>query len=117
MKAERTAKQKPRRKWLNGCKVVWTEPTLQQLDAIAEYIAFDHPLAAKNLIKAVFDKTERLTDIPKPERTPPELPDPVYREIVVPPCQIFYREDGHQAWIVYVMRAKQKLRAFMLNLG
>lgn len=97
-------------------EVVWTEPALQQLDAIAEYIALDHPRAAQNLVKAVFDKTARLADFPKSGRTPPELPNSVYREIVLPPCRIFYREDGHRAWILCVMRAEQELRAFMLSL-
>ncbi|BBI50443.1 hypothetical protein HORIV_28640 [Vreelandella olivaria] len=32
-------------------EVVWTEPALQELDAIAEYIALDNPAAANHLVK------------------------------------------------------------------
>jgi len=96
-------------------EVIWTEPALQELDAIAEYIALDNPAAASGLVKAVFDHTERLQNFPKSGRIPPELPDSVYREVVVPPCRIFYREDEQQVFILFVMPEERQLRAFMLG--
>jgi len=96
-------------------EVIWTEPALQELDAIAEYIALDNPAAASDLVKAVFDKTERLETFPKSGRIPPELPDSVYREMLVPPCRIFYREDEQRVLILFVMREERQLRAFMLG--
>jgi toxin ParE1/3/4 len=96
-------------------EVIWTEPALQELDAIAEYIALDNPAAASDLVKAVFDKTERLENFPKSGRIPPELPDSVYRELVVPPCRIFYREDEQRVFVLFVMRDERQLRAFMLG--
>lgn len=95
-------------------EVIWTQPALQELDALAEYIALDNQLAASNLVEKVFGKTERLADYPKSGRIPPELPNSVYREVVVTPCRIFYREDGNRVLILYVMREERKLRAFML---
>ncbi|MGI2056170.1 type II toxin-antitoxin system RelE/ParE family toxin [Shewanella baltica] len=95
-------------------EVIWTEPALQELDAIAEYIALDNP-AASDLVKAVFDKTERLENFPKSGRIPPELPDSVYREVVIPPCRIFYREDEQRVFVLFVMREERQLRAFMLG--
>lgn len=96
-------------------EVIWTEPALQELDAIAEYIALDNPSAASQLVKAVFDKTKRLEDFPQSGRTPPELPNSVYRDLVAPPCRIFYREDGKQVLIIYVMREERQLRAYILG--
>ena len=96
-------------------EVIWTEPALQELDAIAEYIALDNPGAASHLIQEVFDKTERLENFPKSGRIPPELPNSVYREVVVPPCRVFYREDEKQVLILYVMRDERQLRAYMLE--
>lgn len=95
-------------------EIIWTEPALQQLDSIAEYIALDNPAAARDLVKEVFDKTERLESFPNSGRIPPELPDSVYRELVVPPCRIFYREDEPRVLVLYVMREERQLRAFML---
>jgi toxin ParE1/3/4 len=96
-------------------EVIWTEPALQELDAIAEYIALDNTAAASALVKDVFDKTGRLETLPKSRRIPPELPDSVYRELVVPPCRIFYREDEQRVLVLYVMREERQLRAFMLG--
>ena len=96
-------------------EVIWTEPALQELDAIAEYIALDNPAAARDLVKTVFSKVERLENFPRSGRVPPELPDSVYREVVVPPCRIFYREEDSRVFSLHVMRDERQLRAFMLE--
>ncbi|MDP4547817.1 type II toxin-antitoxin system RelE/ParE family toxin [Marinobacter sp. MDS2] len=96
-------------------EVIWTEPALQELDAIAEYIALDNRAAASHLVQEVFDKTGRLEDSPQSGRIPPELPNSVYREVVVPPCRIFYREDDKRVLILYVMPEERQLRAYMLE--
>lgn len=96
-------------------EVIWTEPALQELDAIAEYIALDNPVAAGHLVEGIFNKTERLEDFPQSGRIPPELPHSIYREVVVPPCRIFYREDESRVLILYVMRVERQLRAYMLE--
>ena len=96
-------------------EVIWTEPALQELDAIAEYIALDNPAAASRLVEEIFDKADRLENFPKSGRIPPELPNSVYRDVVVPPCRVFYREDEKQVLILYVMRDERQLRAYMLE--
>lgn len=96
-------------------EIIWTEPALQELDAIAEYIALDNPAAASNLVKDIFDKTGRLENFPQSGRIAPELPDSVYRELVIPPCRIFYRQEQQQVFILYVMRVERQLRAYMLE--
>ncbi|MCC4284113.1 type II toxin-antitoxin system RelE/ParE family toxin [Marinobacter salarius] len=96
-------------------EVIWTEPALQELSAIAEYIALDNPAAASRLVEEVFDKTDRLEGFPQSGRIPPELPNSVYREVVVPPCRIFYREDETRVFVLFVMREERLLRAYMLG--
>lgn len=96
-------------------EVIWTEPALQQLDAIAEYIALDKPAAARHLVQDVFNKIGRLESFPASGRIPPELPDSVYREVVVPPCRIFYRQEAQRVFVLFVMREERQLRAFMLG--
>jgi len=54
-------------------QVVWTEPALSDLDAIAEYIALDKPSAAVNLVNKVFSSTDRLEQFPESGRKPPEF--------------------------------------------
>jgi toxin ParE1/3/4 len=96
-------------------EIIWTETALQELDALAEYIALENIPAAKQCVADIFDKISRLQDFPKSGRTPPELPNSVYREVVVPPCRIFYREDERRVIILYVMREERQLRAHMLD--
>lgn len=96
-------------------EIIWTEPALQELEAIAEYIALDNPAAASHLVREIFAKTERLEDFPQSGRIPPELPESVYRELVIPPCRIFYRDEEQRVLILYVMREERQLRAYMLR--
>jgi toxin ParE1/3/4 len=96
-------------------EVIWTEPALQELDSIAEYIALDNVVAASALVEELFDKSERLERFPQSGRIPPELPNSIYREVVVPPCRIFYREEGDHVFILYVMRDEQQFRVYMLE--
>lgn len=94
--------------------VIWTESALFELDDIAEYIALDNPVAAARLVDNVFAATGRLATLPESNRTPPELPDSIYREVVVPPCRVFYR-TASDILIVHVMREERQLRAYILG--
>jgi len=96
-------------------QLVWTEPALLDLDEIAEYIDLDDPLAASNYVQKVFNRTERLAIYPKSGKRPAELPRTPYREVVVPPCRIFYREEEGSVLILYVMRSERLLHPFLLD--
>lgn len=41
-------------------ELIWTEPALSDLDAIADYIALDNPEAAGGLVRRIFAHVERL---------------------------------------------------------
>lgn len=96
-------------------EIVWTEPALSDLDAIADYIALDRPSAARALVRRVFDHVAQLAEHPKSGSRPRELRDSRYRQIVEPPCRVFYRLAGTQVVILHVMRSEQRLRR--ANLG
>ncbi|MEN4902925.1 type II toxin-antitoxin system RelE/ParE family toxin [Luteimonas sp. TWI662] len=91
-------------------EVVWSEPAIADLDAIADYIAIENPRAAAAFVARVFVHVERLADHPASGRRPPELPGSRYREIVEPPCRVFYRHEGPRVLIVHVMRFERLLR-------
>ncbi len=90
-------------------RLIWTEPALNDLEAIAEYIALDKPDAARRYVQRVFQIVERLAQFPNSGSIPPEIPHLPYRQVVVPPCRIFYRTDGQEVLIVFVMRGEQRL--------
>ncbi len=95
--------------------MIWAAPALADLDEIAEYIALDDRTAATRYVRKVFDAVDRLKQFPNSGRHPEELPDSRYREVVVPPCRVFYREEGGSVYILYVMRSERLLRTHLLE--
>jgi toxin ParE1/3/4 len=96
-------------------KVIWTDPALDQLEEIADYIALDKPGAASGLVKTIFSVVERLEQFPDSGHVPAEFPDSVYCELYVRPCRIFYRREEEVVLIVHVMREERQLRRFLLD--
>ncbi len=95
-------------------EVIWAEPALYDLDAIADYIALDNPEAANSLVQKVFRHVGQLVDHPKSGSKPQELRGWRYRQIVEPPCRIFYREESSCVFILHVMRSERLLRPSVL---
>ncbi len=91
-------------------EIIWSEPALSDLDAIADYIALENPIAAAALMKRVIKHVEQLADHPESGSRPQELKRSRYRQIIEPPCRIFYRYDGHTLFILHVMRTERLLR-------
>jgi len=95
-------------------ELIWTEPALSDLDAIADYIALDNPEAARRLVQRVFQHVEQLAEHPESGSRPRELRKSRYRQIVEPPCRVFYRYDGERVFILYVMRGEMRFRKSQL---
>jgi toxin ParE1/3/4 len=91
-------------------KIIWTEPALQDLDAIADYIALDKPEAASRFVQRVFKHVQQLETHPQSGSKLPEIKGLAFRQIVEPPCRIIYRYDGKYVFIVHVMRGEMLLR-------
>ncbi|MDR6674641.1 plasmid stabilization system protein ParE [Xanthomonas translucens] len=83
---------------------------MSDLDAIADYIALESPLAASELVKRVFADVEQLADHPESGSRPAELGRSRHRQIVEPPCRVFYRFDGHKVFVLHAMRSERVLR-------
>ena len=96
-------------------EIIWTEPALNDLDAIADYIAIENPLAASEFVRRVFAHVEQLEAHPESGPRPPELGNSRYRQIVEPPCRIFYRYDNEKVLILFVMRAERRLLPSVLK--
>ncbi len=91
-------------------EIVWSEPALSDLDAIADYIALESPVAASELVKRIFGHVEQLANHPESGSRPQELGRSRYRQIVEPPCRVLYRYDGHKIFILHVIRSERLLR-------
>ncbi|HEV7402075.1 MAG TPA: type II toxin-antitoxin system RelE/ParE family toxin [Chthoniobacteraceae bacterium] len=92
----------------------WTEPALQDLDSIADYIALHDPRAARELVQRVFEHVAQLEAYPESGSHPAELRRSTkrYRQIVEPPCRVLYRYDAptEKVFVLFVMRGEMRLR-------
>jgi len=96
-------------------EIIWTEPALSDLDAIADYIALDNPEAARSLVQRIFAHVEQLAAHPKSGSVPRELRGFRYRQIVESPRRVFYRYDGERVFILYVIRGEMQVRSARLR--
>jgi len=63
----------------------------------------------------VLAHVEQLADHPESGSRPREFRRSRYRQIVEPPCRIFYRFDGQKVFILHVMRSERILRKSTLS--
>lgn len=91
-------------------EIIWTEPALADLDAIADYIAIEDSVAAGERVERIIGHVEQLADYPESGSRPLELKRSRYRQIVEPPCRVFYRYDRQRIFVLHVMRSERLLR-------
>jgi addiction module RelE/StbE family toxin len=88
-------------------EIIWTDPALNDLETIADYIALDNPAAARALVQRVFNHVDQLAEHPDSGSVPEELKGWRNRQIVEAPVRVFYRHDGDRVFILFVMRGEQ----------
>ena len=96
-------------------EIVWAEPAVADLEAIAEFIALQDPAAAAGFVQRVLAHVSQLAAHPQSGSRIPELPKSRHRQLVEPPCRIFYRFDARRVLVVHVMRTERLLRRSRLS--
>ncbi len=99
-------------------EIVWTVPALNDLEAIAEYIALDNRNASVRLVRLVFAHVEELAKHPLlGPRIPELLPASRYRQVVEPPCRVFYRYEKNtdRIFILGVIRGEKLFQKRLLH--
>jgi addiction module RelE/StbE family toxin len=91
-------------------QIIWTEPALSDLDAIADYIAIENRDAAQRLVHKVFEHVSQLAEHPESGSRLGEMKRSRYRQLVEPHCRIIYRYADDHVFILHVMRTEQLLR-------
>ncbi len=93
-------------------EIIWTQPALQELDAIADYIALDNPQAARRLVRQVFEKTGNWKPFPAQGERRRSCQTPHTGA----PCRVFYRTENDSVLIIQIQRQEQLLRNYMLEI-
>ena len=90
-------------------RIVWSRRAIQDLEAIADYIAKDSPIYASILVRRVLNQTKLLAQFPNAGRRVPELDDEHVRELIVTSYRIIYRVENNRVTIAAVIHGRQML--------
>ena len=91
-------------------QVIWAPSALDDIAAIAEYIARDSPDVASLFIRRLMEATDRLQDFPLSGRIIPEIDEPDAREIIYGAYRIMYRVNEDEVWITGVVHGARDWR-------
>ena len=90
-------------------KLVWSEPALDDLQNIFDYIANDSENYASLFVNGLIDCAERLIDFPQLGRAVPEYKRKDIREILFETYRIIYQLEKDSISILTVIHGKRDL--------
>lgn len=90
--------------------VIWTDPALDDLRAIKEYIAKSDPAAAKRFCTALYDSTDRLRLFPRSGQVVPEFKREDVREIIFRDYRILYRCVPGACYVTTIIHGSRDLQ-------
>ncbi len=90
-------------------KLIWTELAVAKLEAFANYIALDKPMAALNWVETMQNSVKKLKEFPKSGRQVPEINRVDIRELIEGNYRIIYRTELNRISILTIRHTKQPL--------
>ena len=87
--------------------VIWSPRALDDVDAIAAYIADDSEAYAASVVRLILDKARRLSEFPYIGRIVPEFGDEAIREVFAYSYRIIYQIDTDEVTIAAVIHGKR----------
>ena len=90
-------------------KLIWTDPSIEDLRAVRDYIGRDSDYYAADLVEQLVLSVERLLRFPKLGRVVPEAQDENIRELVHQNYRIIYRIAGERIEILTIVHGSRDL--------
>ncbi len=90
-------------------RLEWTDPALDALESIRDYIAKDSPYYARRFIEHLFETAGKLRDHPRMGRQVPEADRDDVRELIYRGYRIIYRTRPDQVQVVTVIHGSRNL--------
>jgi toxin ParE1/3/4 len=84
-------------------KVIWSPSALDDIEAIAEFIARDSTFHASLFVSRLIQATDHLVQFPFSGRIIPEIGNQHCREIIYGSYRIMYRVAKNDIWITGVI--------------
>ena len=88
-------------------KVLITSRARRELREILGFIAQDNPDAASKFFGQVMKGLEHKAKYPNSGRVIPETPEHHAREMIMPPCRVFYIYDKVNLHVLSIMRSER----------
>ena len=87
----------------------WTEHAVNQLGAIAEYIALVSPVYAEQTVDRIVARLRQAQDFPQSGHLVADAPVPELRELMEPPYRLIYRATLEAVVVIAIVHGKQDL--------
>ncbi len=98
-------------------RVSWSPEALEDVDAIAAYIAKDSPFYASTVVEKILDAARGLGRFPNIGPIVPEIGEPEFRERLVYSYRVIYRVTAEQVLVVAVVHGRRLLTPVLIGLG
>ncbi len=94
-----------------AAELIWTEEALDDIDAIAQFIARDSPHHARRVVGAMFELSDAIGEQPMIGRIVPELQRPKLRERFLYSYRVLYDIGSERIAIVAVIHGRRSLES------
>jgi len=91
-------------------RVIWSPRAVEDLEAIAQYIAVDSTVYAAAVVKRILNTARRLSQFPLSGRIVPELADDNIREWFAYSYRVIYQVENRVVTIATVVHGKRLLK-------
>ena len=95
--------------------ILFTTRARREMREILGFIAQDNLDAASKLAGQIMKGLDHKAKYPKSGRVIPEVPEHAARELVMPPCRIFYLYDKANLHVLSIMRSERLLSSEQLE--
>lgn len=97
-------------------RVSWSPEALDDVGAIAAYIAKDSPFYASAVVQKILDVAKNLGQFPNVGPIVPEIGEPEFRERFVYSYRVIYRVTAEQVLVVAVIHGRRLLTPTLIGL-
>lgn len=97
-------------------RVTWSPEALDDVDAIAAYIAKDSPFYASAVVQKILGTADNLRNFPLAGSIVPEVGESQFRERFVYSYRLIYRASKEQILIIAVIHGRRLLTPDLINL-
>lgn len=91
--------------------LIWSSEALDDIDAIAEFIARDSPHHARRVVEGLFELGDQALEHPRAGRVVPELGDSLVREHFLYSYRLIYEIGSDRIEVLAVLHGRRLLES------